>query len=45
MAIQPEQFNKGEDPRNISILEINLNKSGKAQLDIINEEVVGTTLC
>ena len=40
MPVQPERINnEEEDPRNLSILQINLNKSEKAHLDIINEEV------
>jgi ribonuclease HI/endonuclease/exonuclease/phosphatase family metal-dependent hydrolase len=40
MPVQPEQINdQADDPKSISLLQINLNKSEKAHLDIINEEI------
>ena len=39
MSAQPEPNIQQEDPKSLTILQINLNKSDKAHLDIVNEQL------
>jgi hypothetical protein len=39
MPAQPDPNDRQEEPKSITILQINLNKSEKAHLDIINEQL------